>query len=172
MTVPTHDICAGSPESVFERCSWFYALCRDLLFTDHTDEIAATMLAQLLEQRGHKTMLLHSITLTNEILERLGEESSTTIYISALPPFAFVHARNLCQKIRYQLPENRILIGLWGATGDGETLGERFGAARPDAVATTLMQAIRLVRDCDPITEAISRSRTTEGLRKAVVTKR
>ena len=40
MTVPTHDICAGSPESVFERCSWFYALCRELLFTDHTDEIA------------------------------------------------------------------------------------------------------------------------------------
>jgi hypothetical protein len=43
MTVPTHDIFAGSPESVFERCSWFYAICRELLFTDHTDEIASTM---------------------------------------------------------------------------------------------------------------------------------
>ena len=139
---------------------------------DQADEIAATMLAQLLEQRGHKTMLLHSATLTNEILERLGEESSTTIYISALPPFAFVHARNLCQKIRHQLPQNRILIGLWGATGDDETLGERFGAARPDAVATTLRQAIRLVRNCDPAPETILRGRAIEGLRKAVVTDR
>jgi arsenite methyltransferase len=49
MSVPTHDICAGNPESVFERCSWFYALCRELLFADHTEQIAGTM-TPLLEQ--------------------------------------------------------------------------------------------------------------------------
>ena len=56
MTVPTHDICAGSPENVFERCSWFYALCRELLFTDHTDEIASTM-TPLLEQSCRPILL-------------------------------------------------------------------------------------------------------------------
>ena len=31
------------PESLFERCSWFYALCREYLFRDHTPEIASSL---------------------------------------------------------------------------------------------------------------------------------
>jgi len=31
------------PESLFERCSWFYALCREYLFRDHTPEIAESL---------------------------------------------------------------------------------------------------------------------------------
>jgi predicted PurR-regulated permease PerM len=113
---------------------------------DQADEIAAMMLAQLLEQQGHKTLLLPINTLTNEILERLGEEANTTICISALPPFAFVHARNICQRVRHQLPENAIVIGLWGLTGDADALRRRFGASGPDAVATTLAQAVSFTR--------------------------
>ncbi len=130
---------------------------------DQADEIAAVMLAQLLEQSGHKTMLLPAIALTPEIVDRLREEPSTTICISALPPFAFVHARNLCQRVRECLPENRILIGLWGAAGDNETLRERFGSGRPDGVAATLAQALRLGRGCEPHIAAIPASRRIES---------
>ena len=56
ISVLTDDICAGNPESVFERCSWFYALCRELLFTDHTDEIASTM-TPLLKQSCRPVLL-------------------------------------------------------------------------------------------------------------------
>jgi ubiquinone/menaquinone biosynthesis C-methylase UbiE len=35
----TH-LTAHPPDSLFEGCSWFYALCREYLFRDHTDEIA------------------------------------------------------------------------------------------------------------------------------------
>jgi ubiquinone/menaquinone biosynthesis C-methylase UbiE len=34
-SAPTHE-----PDSLFERCAWFYALCREYLFRDHTQEIA------------------------------------------------------------------------------------------------------------------------------------
>ena len=34
---------AHPPESLFERCSWFYALCREYLFRDHTPEIAKSL---------------------------------------------------------------------------------------------------------------------------------
>jgi len=34
---------AHPPESLFERCSWFYALCREYLFRDHTQEIARSL---------------------------------------------------------------------------------------------------------------------------------
>lgn len=122
--------------------------------SDQADEISAVMLAQLLEQRGHKSILLPAAALTSEIFERLREEPNTTICISALPPFAFVHARNLCMRVRGALPENRILIGVWGAATESEILRERFGAGAPDDVATTLAQAIQLVRRCDAVITA------------------
>jgi methanogenic corrinoid protein MtbC1 len=133
--------------------------------TDQADEIAASMLAQLLEQQGHKTLLLPVNALSSEVMARLGEEADTVVCISALPPFAFVHARNLCQRVRQQLPQNRIVIGLWGSTGDTDLLRERFGAARPDAVVTTLAQAIRLARVSAPLVMAYRADRATrEGL--------
>ncbi len=34
---------AHPPDSLFESCSWFYALCREYLFRDHTQEIARAL---------------------------------------------------------------------------------------------------------------------------------
>ncbi len=34
---------ASRPDSLFERVSWFYALCREYLFRDHTEEIAGSL---------------------------------------------------------------------------------------------------------------------------------
>jgi ubiquinone/menaquinone biosynthesis C-methylase UbiE len=34
---------AQEPDSLFERCAWFYALCREYLFRDHTHEIARAL---------------------------------------------------------------------------------------------------------------------------------
>ncbi|MEO6802954.1 MAG: class I SAM-dependent methyltransferase [Granulicella sp.] len=39
----TSQIESSQPESLFERCSWFYALCREYLFRDHTIEIAQSL---------------------------------------------------------------------------------------------------------------------------------
>ncbi len=47
----------AQPDSLFERCAWFYALCREYLFRDHTQEIVQSLFpsaqpepgAQLLE---------------------------------------------------------------------------------------------------------------------------
>ena len=110
---------------------------------DQADEIVATMLSQLLEQMGHKTMLLPPVALTDEILSKLAEEPETTICISALPPFAFVHARTLCHRIREYLPHNCIMVGLWGAAGDSEVLRERLGRGMADSVVTSLKSCHR-----------------------------
>lgn len=114
---------------------------------DEVDEIAATMLAQLLEQRGHGTMLLHSTSLTPEILSRLAQEPETAVCVSAVPPFAFAQARKMAQSLRDSLPHNPIVVGLWGGDGEKETLRGRFGVARPDAVATNLSSALKRVEE-------------------------
>ncbi len=117
--------------------------------SDQADEIAATMLAQLLEQCGHKTLLLPSMALSPEILSRLGEEAGTILCISAVPPFAFAHARTLAIRLRQTLPGNRLLIGLWNTAGDKDTLRERFGQGRPDFVVATLDEALAQIKECE-----------------------
>lgn len=114
---------------------------------DEADEIAGTMLAQLLEQCEHSAMLLSSAALSTEIMERLAEDSGTILCISAVPPFAFAQARRLAQSLRKSLPKNPIVVGLWGGDGDADTLRERFGNARPDAIVTTFADALSRVKE-------------------------
>jgi predicted PurR-regulated permease PerM len=122
---------------------------------DQADEIAATMLAQLLEQCGHKTLLLPSVALSPEILTRLAEEAGTILCISAVPPFAFAHARTLALRLRQSVPGNRILVGLWNTNGDKDVLRERFGQARPDMVVTTFREALRQIKEWEEQTTAV-----------------
>ncbi len=111
--------------------------------SDQADEIAATMLAQLLERTGHKTLLLPAAALSPELLARFAEDPSTAICISAVPPLAFVPARALCARLRRELPANRIVVGLWGSATSPETLQTRFGSAQPDAVVSSLAAALQ-----------------------------
>lgn len=109
---------------------------------DQADELTAMVLAQVLEQRCHNTLLLPTESVTPDILERLGQDPRTILCISALPPFVFTQTRTLCQRIREQLPHNRILICMWQSTQSPEVMRERFGSAHPDRVVTTLAAAI------------------------------
>lgn len=115
--------------------------------SDQADEIAGTMLAQLLEQCGHKTLLLPPAALSDEILHRLAEEPDTIICISAVPPFAYAAARAVTARVRQHLPKNRIMIGLWDPSTRAEDLRERFGQSRPDIILTTLATAVAQVQD-------------------------
>lgn len=109
---------------------------------DSSDEISATMLAQLLEQSGFNTILLPIAAVTPEILTRLSKDRNTVVCISALPPFAFSVAKAACARVREQMPHNRILVGLWRTSQELEQQKARFGAARPTAVVATLRDAV------------------------------
>ena len=117
--------------------------------SDEADELSATMLAQLLEQCGFNTILLPLAAITPEILARLGEDRDTVVCISALPPFAFTAARNIGQRVRQQMPHNRILVGLWEADQETENMKSRFGPAKPTALVTSLAEAIAQVVEWD-----------------------
>jgi predicted PurR-regulated permease PerM len=121
--------------------------------SDQADEIAATMLAQLLEVRGHKTLLLPPSALTPDLLVRFAEEPHTTLCISALPPFAFRGAQAVYIRLRSSLPHNRILIGMWRSHIDPETLRQRFGIERADdTIATSLSSALATIQGETPET--------------------
>jgi len=134
---------------------------------DQADEVTAMVLAQLLEQSCHNTLLLPTSSVTPEILERLGQDPGTILCISALPPFVFTQTRTLCQRIREQLPENRILIGLWQSAQSPELMRERFGSARPDRVVATLGDAMAQIEQwqqgyAEPASAAMPQPLTAE----------
>jgi hypothetical protein len=113
--------------------------------SDQADELMATMLAQLLEHRGYNTLLLSAESANDEILERLGQEPSTILCISGMPPFAFTPTRALCKRLREWMSTHRILVGLWQSVQDPEQTRERFGHGGPDRVVTRLADAIAQV---------------------------
>jgi predicted PurR-regulated permease PerM len=113
--------------------------------SDQADELSSLMLAQLMEQADHSTLLLSGSSLSTEILDTLAKEPDTVVFISALPPFAFTQARAICQRVRTHLPKNRICIGFWNTADDPDQTLERFGQGRPTAVISTLSQALQQV---------------------------
>lgn len=112
---------------------------------DQADEITASMLSQLLERAGHGVLSLPVGAPFEEILTTLPPEPQDVICISALPPFAFAQAAALCQRIRIQLPEIKVLAGIWGFAGDLEEAKERFGSTQPDRLVASLAQAVEQI---------------------------
>jgi predicted PurR-regulated permease PerM len=116
-----------------------------LTANDQADEITSSMLAQLLEREGHGVISLPVESRFEEIVQHLPPEPQDVICISALPPFAFAQAASICQRVRLHLPEIKVLVGVWGFNGDMNKAQERFGGARPDALVSSLAQALEQI---------------------------
>jgi predicted PurR-regulated permease PerM len=110
--------------------------------SDEADEIAAAMLAQLLELAGRSALSL-PLDPTLQHLTAIVEPARSDVFcISALPPFAFAHARSLSRLLQARFPRTRIVIGVWGFTGDTERALQRFQPKRPDKLVTSLRDAV------------------------------
>ncbi|MBV9266801.1 MAG: AI-2E family transporter [Acidobacteriaceae bacterium] len=99
---------------------------------DEADAVVAAMLAQLLRQRGIEADVIR------------GDDGSgcETLVVSALPPFAIMHARSWCRKLKKRHPGARILLGVWNSLLPAEDIRQRLGADGADSVVITLEQAL------------------------------
>ena len=109
---------------------------------DEADEIAAAMLAQLLEQGGQATVSFPVGTSSGSMLDLVAPTANDVFCISSIPPFAFSHARTLNRQLRAKYPQTKILIGVWGFTGEMERALQRFQPKRPDKFVTSLAEAL------------------------------
>jgi predicted PurR-regulated permease PerM len=109
---------------------------------DEADEVTAAMLALLLEHSGCIVVTL----LPDPSLQQLAfvqPAAGDVFCVSALPPFAFAHARTLSHQLRVRFPGIRIVVGVWGFAGETERAMERFQTPRPDKLVTSLADAIQ-----------------------------
>src|ERR1039457_2556210 len=111
---------------------------------DEADEVTAAMLALLLEHSGSIVVTL----MPDASLQQLAfvQPAKDDVFcISALPPFAFAHARTLSHQLRARFPGIRIVVGVWGFAGETDRAMERFQTPRPDKLVTSLADAIQAV---------------------------
>jgi predicted PurR-regulated permease PerM len=116
--------------------------------SDRADEITASMLAQLLERKGFTTMCFPSTGATpHELLDFIDAGHGDVVCISALPPYAFAPARLMCRQIRERFPKLKIVVCVWGFSGDKDKAKARFERSQPDRLATSLGEALVQVNE-------------------------
>ena len=108
---------------------------------DEADEIVGIMLTQLLERAGYRAQAI-PIGTTAEMLAQVKEAAPDIVCISALPPFALLHARDLYKRVRTNIPNAKIIVGLWKFSGDPIKAAARFNIVGDDKLAITLAQGV------------------------------
>jgi predicted PurR-regulated permease PerM len=146
---PAHDpppAEAAAPESGKAELLSTRIIC--LPANDRADEVTAAMLAQILEQAGHAALSLPIAHASlAEMLALLQIRPDDVICICALPPYAFTPARTMCKLIRERFPKVKLVVGVWGFSGDTEKAKARFERTQPDRLLTTLAQAIEQIQE-------------------------
>ena len=106
------------------------------------------MLAQLLEQKGLAALAfpLDGPSL-NELFVSIEARRSDIVCISALPPYAFAPARAMCKQIRERFPKLKVVVCVWGFSGDTQKAKARFERAQPDRLSTSLAEAMQHVEE-------------------------
>ena len=106
------------------------------------DELAGAMLAQLLQQQGFEAQNAPAKLAAGEMVKLVDEADVDAACISVVAPSTVIHARYLCVKLRAQLPNLKIAIGLWGATENITHAAQRLRDSGANEVVTTLADAV------------------------------
>ena len=114
---------------------------------DRADEIMAAMLAQILEQKGFATLSFPLGPSPNECLASIESDPVDVVCISALPPYAFAPARAMCRQIRERFPKLKVLVCVWGFSGDTHKAMARFERTQPDRLSTSLAETVQHVQE-------------------------
>jgi predicted PurR-regulated permease PerM len=115
---------------------------------DRADEITAAMLAQMLERKGFATLSFTMAgTSPNDWFALIEAGRSDVVCISAVPPYAFGPARTMCQQIRERYPKLKLVVCVWGFSGDAQKAMARFERSQPDRLSTSIAEAVVHVQE-------------------------
>ena len=115
---------------------------------DRADEVTAAMLSQLLEQKGFATLSFPVVGPSlHDALAMIEAGHGDVVCISALPPYAFAPARALCKQIRERFPKLKVVVCVWGFSGDVQKAITRFERTQPDRLSTSLVEAVAHIQE-------------------------
>ncbi len=120
-------------------------------FMGEGDEIVGSVIARLLAVEGISTHLLSWRTLRAEKVARLKELKSTWILLSAIESRAVNTVGKMANSISLEVPDARILLGLWSLPSEGAARWiRRIKESSGSALYTNIEQAIRGIASLVP----------------------
>jgi hypothetical protein len=124
------------------------AAARDILIIpsrDLADETAGEMLQASLAARAIRANVLSTKLLFSEVVDHISQANAPLVIISAMPPSAVRHARNLTKRLRHRLEGVPLVVGLWTLEPSQRT-EKRMAAAGSDQVVHRLSQAVEIAQ--------------------------
>ncbi|MEA2734066.1 MAG: hypothetical protein QOE14_517 [Humisphaera sp.] len=109
---------------------------------DEADEIVGLMLEQVLAFNNYSAVAASQSTLAGEMIQLVLERKAHVVCVSALPPSAVTHSRYLCKRLHLKLPDLKMVVGLWGWSGDLKRAKERVACEGSVSVLTRIAQAM------------------------------
>jgi predicted PurR-regulated permease PerM len=121
------------------------------------DELTGTMLVQVLRQKGFEAQTAPPKLGVLELIGLIEKAGADVVCISVVALSTVRHARYLCLRLRALLPQQRIVVGLWGATENVADAVRRVRESGADEVVTTLADAVlEVARGAPPLLEQAS----------------
>ncbi len=120
------------------------------------DEIVASMLVQLIELTGCQARSISLRTAADRASLHDGSDVEF-VYISAMPPGAITHARQVRRRLQARHTKAKLIVGLWNYQGDLAQAANRLGTAETmSAVGSlaTALQPINMRLGTEPLAEA------------------
>jgi predicted PurR-regulated permease PerM len=112
---------------------------------DETDELAALMLAQVLESI-HVSAFAAPVQREEEILAAVAREKPGIVFLVGIPPFAFARSHRLYRSLRSHFPQLRIMVGIWNDPENSAEIARRIGGENDLRVFVRLSEALAEVQ--------------------------
>ncbi|MGC4013748.1 MAG: AI-2E family transporter [Luteolibacter sp.] len=106
------------------------------------DELVGAMLANALHHEGFDARHAVGRRMAEGLVAQFSDDPTDVVFISAVEPTTANHARALCEKIRASVPDQKVVVGLWGRLGDIEHVTEELKLSGADEVFATIAEAV------------------------------
>ncbi|MCU7554147.1 AI-2E family transporter [Alteromonas sp. ASW11-19] len=128
-----------APESCFESDTANVLL---VPAKDDIDELGAKILAWAMRLNGVATKIHAATSLPEECADLVRKEDIKVVCISAVPPDAFIPARQLSRRLSAGCPGLKCLIGVWSQTAHANDLQRRMTKISEATVVTSIQDAV------------------------------
>jgi hypothetical protein len=110
---------------------------------DEADELAASMLQQLVRACGGACETVPLAALTDGLVDVVRQHPADVVVISAVPPSAVGQARHVHKRLRARFADLPIVVGLWTRTSQLGDVRRRLDAGDRTVLVATLIDALR-----------------------------
>ena len=113
---------------------------------DESDELGGLMLRELLRATHLHLDLRSAGESLDHQIAHIRQADAGIVVVSSVPPSAVRHAIHVCKRLQAELPDVRVLVGLWSIEADGSRLRARLPEPLAHQLFTRLTQAVEWLR--------------------------